>query len=304
MYNTIIATRSIGKEYGSQKALSDINISIKPGEIYGLVGNNGAGKTTLLRIITGQAFATEGDLSLFDKTSQVDIVKTRRRIGSLIETPGFFLNMTAKQNLEYFRLQFGIPGKERVEEVLQTVGLSGVGRKNVGGFSLGMKQRLGIGLALLGNPELLILDEPINGLDPTGIIEIRNLLLKLNKEKNITILISSHILTELANVVTQYGFLNRGVMLEQISAENLAKKCESYLEIKVSNVEKFTAALETDLSMVNYKIYPDQTVHIYESLDKPERVSMLAARHGIPIMSLNVKSVDIENYYMTLLGGC
>jgi ABC-2 type transport system ATP-binding protein len=191
-----------------------------------------------------------------------------------------------------------------VEEVLQTVGLSGVGRKNVGGFSLGMKQRLGIGLALLGNPELLILDEPINGLDPTGIIEIRNLLLKLNKEKNITILISSHILTELANVVTQYGFLNRGVMLEQISAENLAKKCESYLEIKVSNVEKFTAALETDLSLVNYKIYPDQTVHIYELLDKPERVSMLAARHGIPIMSLNVKSVDIENYYMTLLGGC
>jgi ABC-2 type transport system ATP-binding protein len=295
MYNTIIATRSIGKEYGSQKALSDINIRIKPGEIYGLVGNNGAGKTTLLRIITGQAFATEGDLSLFDKTSQEDIVKTRRRIGSLIETPGFFLNMTAKQNLEYFRLQFGIPGKERVEEVLQTVGLSGVGRKNVGGFSLGMKQRLGIGLALLGNPELLILDEPINGLDPTGIIEIRNLLLKLNKEKNITILISSHILTELANVVTQYGFLNRGVMLEQISAENLAKKCESYLEIKVSNVEKFTAALETDLSLVNYKIYPDQTVHIYELLDKPERVSMLAARHGIPIMSLNVKSVDIEN---------
>lgn len=304
MYEYALQTNNITKNYGSQKALSDINIRIKPGAIYGLVGNNGAGKTTLLRIITGQGFTTEGEISLFDKTSKEDIIKARKRTGSLVESPGFFYNMTAKQNLEYFRLQMGIPGKQCIDEILKIVGLYDSGNKKLTNFSLGMKQRLGIGLALLGNPELLILDEPINGLDPMGIIEIRNLLLKLNRERNITIIISSHILSELANVVTEYGFLSKGVMLEQISAENLAKKCENYLEVKVSDVEKFTAALETELSVFKYKVYPDHSVHIYELLEQPEKVSMMAAKNGIAMMALNVKSVNIENYYMTLIGGC
>lgn len=304
MYEYALQTNNITKYYGSQKALSDINIRIKPGTIYGLVGNNGAGKTTLLRIITGQGFTTEGEINLFDKTSKEDLIIARKRTGSLVESPGFFYNMTAKQNLEYFRLQMGIPGKECIDEILKTVGLYDSGNKKLINFSLGMKQRLGIGLALLGNPELLILDEPINGLDPMGIIEIRNLLLKLNRERNITIIISSHILTELANVVTEYGFLSKGEMLEQISAENLAKKCENYLEVKVSNVEKFTAALETELSVFKYKVYPDHSIHIYELLDQPEKVSMMAAKNGIAMMELNLKSVNIENYYMTLIGGC
>lgn len=304
MYEYVVKTKNITKVYNNQTVLSNINLSIKPGEIYGLVGNNGAGKTTLLRILTGQGFQTEGEISLFDKTAKDDIVKARRRMGSLIESPAFFHKMTAKQNLEYYRIQMGIPGKECVDEVLKTVGLLEAGNKKYSKFSLGMKQRLGIGLALLGNKELLILDEPINGLDPKGIIEIRNLFLKLNREKNITIILSSHILAELANVVTTYGFLNKGIMLEQISAINLAKKCESYLEIKVSDVEKFTVALERELSIFNYKVYPDHSIHIYDLLDKPEKVSLVAAKNEIAIMSLNVKSVNIENYYMTLVGGC
>ena len=304
MYEYVVKTKNITKEYNNQTVLSNINLSIKPGEIYGLVGNNGAGKSTLLRILSGQGFQTEGEVSLFDKTAKEDIVNARKRMGALIESPAFFHNMTAKQNLEYFRIQLGIPGKKCVDEVLETVGLLEARDKKYSKFSLGMKQRLGIGLALLGNKELLILDEPINGLDPMGIIEIRNLFLKLNREKNITIILSSHILAELANVVTTYGFLSKGVMLEQISAKELAKKCENYLEIKVSDVEKFTVALERELSIFNYKVYPDHSIHIYDLLDKPDKVSMIAANNGIAIMSLNVKSVNIENYYMTLVGGC
>lgn len=304
MYEYVLKTKNIRKEYNNQTVLSNINLSIKPGEIYGLVGNNGAGKSTLLRILSGQGFQTEGEISLFDKTSKEDIINERRRMGALIESPAFFHNMTAKQNLEYFRIQMGIPGKKCVDEVLETVGLLEARDKKYAKFSLGMKQRLGIGLALLGNKELLILDEPINGLDPMGIIEIRNLFLKLNKEKNITIILSSHILAELANVVTSYGFLSKGVMLEQISAKELAKKCENYLEIKVSDVEKFTTALETELSIYNYKVYPDHSIHIYDLLDKPDKVSIIAAKNNIAIFALNVKSVNIENYYMTLVGGC
>lgn len=266
MQETILTTRNLTKKYNNIAALSDINMELKQGEIYGLVGKNGAGKTTLLRVITGQAYATAGEISLFGMTSNDGLSKERKRIGAIIETPSFYPYMTAMQNLEYYRIQRGIPGKQCVNQALSEVGLSGVGNKKYKNFSLGMKQRLGLALALMNKPELLLLDEPINGLDPFGIVEIRNLLLKLNREKNITILISSHILTELSNLVTYYGFINDGRLIKQISNEELAKECNKYLELKVTDSEKMTALLETELGYTSYKVTPDNTIHIFKYL--------------------------------------
>ncbi len=196
----IVKSQKLNKRYGETMALKNVDIAIKRGSIYGLVGNNGAGKTTFLKIISGLTSADSGTFSLLGADNEAGYRSVRKRTGAIIENPGFYPKMTAKQNLEYYRIQRGIPGKETVEELLHLVGLEHAAKKKFASLSLGMKQRLGIALALMGEPELLILDEPINGLDPMGIIEIRKLLLKLNQEKNVTILISSHILTELENV--------------------------------------------------------------------------------------------------------
>lgn len=299
----ILSTKKLTKKYKKVTALDGINLDLKQGEIYGLVGKNGAGKTTLLRLLTGQAFATEGSISLFDGTSQEALSLGRKRIGAIIETPSFYSNMTAEQNLEYYRIQRAIPGKHCVKEVLQEVGLSDTGNKKFQSFSLGMKQRLGLALALMNKPEILLLDEPINGLDPFGIVEIRNMLLKINQEKNITILISSHILSELSNLVTYYGFIDQGKMIKQISNEELSKECNKYLEIKVDKVEVMTALLETKLGLTSYKVTPDYSIHISEYLDQPEKISELAIKNGVGLLSLMVKEINLENYFIQLVGG-
>lgn len=303
MREVILATKNLTKKYNNITALSNVNMELKQGEIYGLVGKNGAGKTTLLRLITGQAFATDGELSLFDTTSNESLNKERRRIGAIIEVPSFYSYMTAKENLEYYRIQRGIPGKNCVDQALSEVGLQNAGNKKYKSFSLGMKQRLGLGLALMNKPELLLLDEPINGLDPFGIVEIRNLLLKLNHEKNITILISSHILSELTNLVTYYGFIDNGKMIKQISSEELSKECNKYLELKVDKVEEMTALLETKLSCTAYKVTPDYTIHIYDYLDQPAKVSELAVSHGIGLNSITIREINLESYFIQLVGG-
>jgi len=300
---SILTTRNLTKKYKNIAALSDINLELKQGEIYGLVGKNGAGKTTLLRVITGQTYATTGEISLFGTTSNGALNKERKRIGAIIEAPSFYSYMTASQNLEYYRIQRGIPGKHCVEEALSEVGLSDVGNKKYKNFSLGMKQRLGLALALMNKPELLLLDEPINGLDPFGIVEIRNLLLKLSQEKNITILISSHILSELSNLVTYYGFINDGRMVKQLSHEELSSECTKYLELKVGNIEKMTALLETELGYTSYKVTPDNAIHIYEYLDQPAKISELAVRNGIGLNSITLKEMNLENYFIQLVGG-
>lgn len=303
MRDIILATKDLTKTYKNVTALDKINMEIKQGEIYGLVGKNGAGKTTLLRLITGQAYSTEGELSLFNKTSQEGLNKERRRIGAIIEAPSFYPYLTASQNLEYYRIQRGIPGKQCVEEALKEVGLLDAGNKKYKNFSLGMKQRLGLALALMNKPELLLLDEPINGLDPFGIVEIRNLLLKLNKEKNITILISSHILSELSNLVTYYGFIHNGRMVKQLSSETLAKESNKYLELKVEQVEKMTALLETELGCTSYKVSPDYTIHIYDYLDRSAFISEFAVKNGVGLQSIHVKEINLEDYFIQLVGG-
>lgn len=303
MQEIILSTKNLTKRYNNLSALNKVNLELKQGEIYGLVGRNGAGKTTLLRLITGQAFATEGQITLFDAANQEELNRGRKRIGSIIETPSFYSSMTAVQNLEYYRIQRGIPGKHCVEEALTEVGLADAGSKKYKSFSLGMKQRLGLALALMNKPELLLLDEPINGLDPFGIVEIRNLLLKLNQEKNISILISSHILSELSNLVTYYGFIDKGFLVKQISASDLSRECNKYLELKVDKVEVMTALLETKLGCTSYKVTPDYSIHIYDYYDQPDKISELAVKNGIGLYSMVAKEINLENYFIQLVGG-
>lgn len=299
----VIKTNNLVKKYGENIVLDNISITVNQGEIYGLVGDNGAGKTTLFRILSGQSNISDGSFELLGESSEKNIMKVRKRIGTIIENPSFYPKMTIEENLEYYRLQRGIPGKKNIDKILKEVGLLEVKKKKFNNISLGMKQRLGLALALLGEPELLILDEPINGLDPSGIIEIRNLLLKLNREKNITIIISSHILSELYNIATCYGFLSKGKLVEELSLEQLNERCRSYLEINVTNPKKFSVLLEEKLGYKNYKIMPDGLIHLFEKDPINEEISRLAVENGIGLKSINEKSANLENYYLSLIGG-
>ena len=299
----IIRTNNISKNYGSFTALRDMNITIKKGDIYGLVGNNGAGKTTFLRILTGQSQPTSGTFELFGKSGEKELQRARRRTGAIIEQPCFYPKLTVGKNLEYYRIQRGIPGKDSVDRALEAVNILEAKNKKFSDLSLGMKQRVGLALAMMGEPELLILDEPINGLDPSGIIEIRNLILKLNKENNVTIIISSHILSELSNIATSYGFLNKGVLVEQLTAKELEDKCTSYIEVKVDNPKKLCAVIEEKLGYKNYKVLPGNEIHLFEGIKEPEKVSKLAVENGMALKEITQKMIKLEDYYMSLVGG-
>ncbi len=296
----IIEAKKLTKQYRDCTALHQVNFTITRGEIYGLVGANGAGKTTFLKMVAGQIFPSEGEVVLFGAYRQKEQEVQRKRMGCLIENPAFFPQLSIEQNMEYYRLQKGIPGKQIVVDTLKLVGLWDVRKKRGNTLSLGMKQRLGLAIALLGEPELLLLDEPINGLDPAGIIEMRSLLKRLNQEKNMTIIISSHILSELEHLATVYGFLDKGKFLEQISAKALHEKCGKYLEITVSDVEKYTMLLEKQLEHADYLVLEDGTLRIYELKQEVEKYSALASKNGIGIRSMSVKQNNLEDYYMNL----
>ncbi|MGL5694446.1 MAG: ABC transporter ATP-binding protein [Peptostreptococcaceae bacterium] len=299
----VIKTYNLSKKYKNFDALIDVSINVKQGDIYGLVGDNGAGKTTLLRILTGQSIESSGSFEIFSTSNEKELNEVKKNMGVIIEAPSFYPNLSIEKNLEYYRIQRGIPGKDKVGDALREVNLYDIRKKKFSQLSLGMKQRLGLALAIMGDPELLILDEPINGLDPSGIIEIRNLLLRLNKEKNITIVISSHILLELANIATCYGFLSKGKLLQEISAKQLNEKCKSYLEVKVSNANKLTALLEEKLGHSDYKVLPNDIIQLFNEDRDPQKISELVIKNGIGLISLDEKTVDLENYYMSLMGG-
>lgn len=300
---SIIETKNLTKEYKNCTALNQVNLQVNRGEIYGLVGANGAGKTTLLKILTGQIFASNGEFTLFGAHEQREQEKQRKRIGAIIETPGFYPQLTIEQNVEYYRIQRGIPGASTCENIIRLVGLWDVRKKKGKTLSLGMKQRLGLAIALLGEPELLLLDEPINGLDPSGIIEMRNLLKKINQEKNITIVISSHILSELEQLATVYGFLDKGNLLEQITAAELRNKCGTYLDISISDPTKYVTLLEKQLSHEQYRVMQDNTIRIYQMEKDIEVYSNLASQHAIGIRAMNVRENSLEDYYMNLTKG-
>lgn len=303
MLETVIETKNLSKNYGRFTALDKVDVTVHRGDIYGLIGDNGAGKTTLLKLLTGQVFPSGGELCMLGAHQPKELEGVRRRTGALIEDAGFYPQLTVEQNIEYYRLQKGVPGREQVGQVLALVGLADKRKKRCRDLSMGMKQRLGLAIALIGEPELLILDEPINGLDPSGIIEMRQLLLKLNREKNITIVLSSHILSELEQLATVYGFLSQGKLLEQISAEQLMDKCADYIEIAVSDPERYTVLLERTLAHCQYKVMPDSTIHIINPSADIDVYSQLAGDNQLYIYKLTRKKMALEDYYVNLKNG-
>ncbi|HIT07504.1 MAG TPA: ABC transporter ATP-binding protein [Candidatus Merdivicinus faecavium] len=301
MEEPIFASHQLTKRY-RDLAVDHITLEIKPGQIFGLVGKNGAGKTTLIRMITGQTFPTSGDFTLFGQSGEANLNKMRRRIGCMVETPSFFPYLSAQENLEFYRIQRGIPGRETVNTLLRQVGLADTGKKKFKNFSLGMKQRLGLALALLGNPDFLVLDEPINGLDPMGIVEFRDVLLQLNREHGTTILISSHILSELANLATDYAFVDSGRLLEQISAAEIRAKCRDCLEIAINNAPQAAAILE-NAGITDFEVLPGSTIRLYSHIDDPQTISGLLVNGGVALLSINTHTSNLEDYFLNLMGG-
>lgn len=299
----IIQVNNLYKTYHNHDVLAGVNLTLEKGQIYGLIGKNGVGKTTLMRILTGLAFKTSGNFSLFGVSAEGDMEMQRRRIGAVVETPVFYPFFSARENLEYYRIQRGVVERDCIDRVLEEVGLSDTGKKPYKSFSLGMKQRLGLALALMGSPDLLILDEPTNGLDPQGIAELRHVLKRLNIEKDITMLISSHNLNELSTMATCYGFMHKGTMLEEIGAKELEEKCRIYIEVKVSDSKRLARLLETQLSCTGYEVLPKDIVRIYEYYEDPSVISDLIMENGMKLLQLEVKSADLEQYFLELIGG-
>lgn len=303
MKKVVLKTYNITKKYGEQLAVYNVNMTIKKGDIYGFIGQNGAGKTTLIRLITGLIHKSGGEIELLGANEENELNKARTMVGSLIESPSLYTNMTARENLEVSRLVRNIPGKKCIDEVLELVGLKDVEKKKVKNFSLGMRQRLGIANALMGNPKLLILDEPINGLDPMGIVEIRELLKKINKEKDMTILISSHILSELSELATTYGIISNGKLIEEITAKQLSEKCRQYIDLKVDDTARAVILLERELGISDYEVLEDSNIKVFSNLDNVGEVNSLLSRSGIIVESISVKGENLEEYFMNKVGG-
>ena len=303
MKKVVLKTYNITKKYGEQLAVDNVNMTIKKGDIYGFIGQNGAGKTTLIRLITGLIHKSGGEIELLGANEENELNKARTMVGSLIESPSLYTNMTARENLEVSRLVRNIQGKKCIDEVLELVGLKDVEKKKVKNFSLGMRQRLGIANALMGNPKLLILDEPINGLDPMGIVEIRELLKKINKEKDMTILISSHILSELSELATTYGIISNGKLIEEITAKQLSEKCRQYIDLKVDDTARAVILLERELGISDYEVLEDSNIKVFSNLDNVGEVNSLLSRSGIIVESISVKGENLEEYFMNKVGG-
>ncbi len=299
----IILTNNLTKKYKDKIVVDNVNMHVQKGDVYGFVGENGAGKTTVIRLITGLIQKTSGSYYLFgveDNDSKINTVKSA--ISAIVESPSLYLNMDAKTNLEMQACILGIKLGDRLEKILRLVGLENVinEKKKVVNFSLGMRQRLGIAMALVGNPQLIILDEPMNGLDPEGIVEIRELILKLNHEQNITFIISSHILGELGKVATKYGFIHQGRLIEEVTQEELENKCQKSLELKVSNLDECVNILYnigyTELKVINNHVI------ILGDYDI-EKIVISLAQNNIKIISIKSNEEGIEEYYLRLMGG-
>lgn len=297
----VLETRALCKQYKHFKALNDLNMHVPKGSIYGFVGKNGAGKTTLIRIISGLQKPTSGEYSIFGvKSDDKSIAKIRKRIGAVVETPSIYMDMTAEDNLKAQFTILGMPSFDRINELLHLVGLGNTGSKKAKNFSLGMKQRLGIAIALSGNPDFLILDEPINGLDPQGIIEIRELILKLNREMGITVLISSHILDELSRIATWYGFIDHGHIVREMSAGELEQACRKKIVVTVSNIAALARVL--DQQQLDYSIVNESTAEIYQSI-AVTTLSDAAKEAGCIILSMTEQDESLESFYLNLVGG-
>ena len=297
----VLQTQGLTKRYRRSKALDGLTMGVPKGAIYGLVGKNGAGKTTLIRLICGLQEPTSGSYSLYGVSNdRKELLQTRRRMGAVVETPSIYLNMSARENLEQQALILGLPSLRGLEELLELVGLENAGLKKAGHFSLGMRQRLGLAVALVGDPDFLVLDEPTNGLDPQGIVDMRELILKLNRERQVSFLVSSHILGELSRTATHYGIIDQGRMVKELSAQELEQSCRKRLVLQVTD----TAALARTLDGLHleYKILSDSEAELF---DKPNVTRLAAAlsEAGCEILDLREKDENLESYFLSLVGG-
>lgn len=296
----VLTANALCKQYKHFKALNNFSMHVPKGAIYGFVGRNGAGKTTLIRLVCGLQYATSGDYTLYGVNSvQKEITTSRRRIGAIVENPSIYLNMTAKENLRAQYRVLGLPSRDGIAELLELVGLENTGSKKAKDFSLGMRQRLGIAIALAGDPDFLLLDEPINGLDPQGIIEIRELILKLNRERQITVLISSHILDELSRLATHYGFIDNGRMVKEISAQELEAACRKCVRLEVSD-SRILARVLDELRM-EYTVLSDTQADVFAKINITELVLALA-KQNCSVLSIQEKDESLESYYINLVG--
>lgn len=300
MKDVILKTNNLTKKYKDFTVLNNANITINKGDIYGLIGRNGAGKTTLMKVITTLTNKTSGEFYLFDKDDS-DLTETKRRIGCLIENPAFFENLTAYQNLKYYAIQKGIVDYSQIDKVLDLVKLSDSKNKKFKTFSLGMKQRLGIAFAMLDNPDFVILDEPINGLDPIGISELRETLKKLNEESNITMLISSHILSELYLLANRFCFIEKGKIIKELSKEELDVECSRAIVIKTNNVKETCLILEKELNTTNYKVIDKHEVRLYDYLDNSGKVNKELAKNDIDVISIYESGISLEEYFKSIV---
>ena len=298
----VLTTDGLSKEYRHFKALSGLNMRVPKGAIYGLVGKNGAGKTTLIRLICGLQEPTRGSYTLYGvrNTGRRPIARVRRRMGAVVETPSIYLDMSAEENLKAQYRVLGMPSFEGTRELLELVGLENTGRKKAKNFSLGMRQRLGIAVALAGDPDFLVLDEPVNGLDPQGIIEIRELILRLNREQGVTVLISSHILDELSRLATHYGFIDGGRMVKEISARELEAACRKCMRVEVSDVQALARVL--DSMGAEYKVLSDTQADVYAQINVSRLVVALMGER-CELLSVEERDESLESYYVSLVGG-
>lgn len=301
MSELLLQTRNLTKQYGRHRAVNDVNMHIKKGAIYGFIGRNGAGKTTCLKMISGLSTPSYGEIEMFGYKGK-DLQKVRSRVGCLIEAPGLYGNMSAYDNLNIKCKLTGIKKKGYIEELLKTVGLDTVGEKKTKHYSLGMKQRLGIALALVSEPDLLILDEPINGLDPQGIVEVRETIQKLAKERGMTICISSHILEELSKLATDYGIIHNGCLVQELTREELMKKCSERIELTLDNPKQAIPVLD-DMGFNSYQVIDKEHIHIFERLGESASLNMELAKAGIPVKGISITSEELENYFLRLTGG-
>ena len=297
----VLETNGLSKRYRDFTALNGLNMHIPKGSIYGFVGRNGAGKTTLIRLICGLQEPTDGSITLYGaKNTDTEIYRCRRRMGAVVESPAVYTDMTAVENIRQQYRVLGLPSDDGIEELLHLVSLGDTGKKKAKNFSLGMRQRLGIAIALAGNPDFLVLDEPVNGLDPQGIIEMRELILKLNREHGITVLISSHILDELSRLATHYGFIDGGRMVKEMSAEELEKRCRKCLRAEVSDTKALARVLES--MNAEYRIIDFNHADIYAEIPVTTLVSALAIEN-CTVNKIMEQDESLESFYMNLVGG-
>ena len=299
----ILELRGVGKRYGSRWVVRDLHMRVRQGEVYAFLGRNGAGKTTTLRMILGLARRSAGEIYLCGRRREEWGAEAFRRMGSTVETPGFYGNLTARENLLHNALIIGIPDRRRIDEVLELVGLRDAADRRVREFSLGMRQRLGIARALLHEPQLLILDEPTNGLDPTGIREVRELIRDLAAYRQITVLLSSHILAEVEQVADRVGIIHEGRLLEEVSMRELRDRGRSYVVIGTPDPQAAVRLLEERMNIRHYKVLPNGTLRVFEQVARPDEFARMLVEHGLALLHLSVQRESLEDRFLRATGG-